>query len=329
LVDSPIGSVSAFLGCGVRAGSLKNRPKEMIVSTRTVRCLAFIGLLLPAWPVGCSQAPTLPGGANNNNNGGNGTIGSGVEPELTADQEKAVNTALSSASGLAQAVNTSQTGATAASDDGSAQAAPELQFGTCPVVTLATEAMPLVFTITVDFGAACAPAVPAGAVCSGSASGTIDASVPSLDLTFDSISCGGDTLDGSTSLTYLVADGLVTLDGAWALAVTHPGDEGPGTTTLEGGGLCSYDGALATVEIEEFAATISNGTEEWELTANGLRVELSNADLLVPYGGTITVTAAESDTIVLVFDEFSPVTGEVTVSINDGPSFTVNVFELP
>ena len=260
------------------------------------------------WMIGCLIAlPLLLGQSC-------GTPTSEDESEsLTQAQSDAVEAGVQAAASLAQAVGTSQNGAGNATDAG--RMAAELSAGSCPQVTTATTEGQQGLAVALDFGEGCAPYGTTGYTCSGSADGELDLTGRTLSLTFEAIGCNTYSLDGSVALAWDRSVDEVELDGDWDLSWTAD----DATYGTDGAGVCRYDlDALATT-VDTFTGSVTDATTTYSCDLTDVVISLVNNETLIPSSGTVTLTNDQVGALSIRFDEDSPSTGEVEVSINGGP----------
>lgn len=284
--------------------------------------IAVICLGVGVWLGGCPSST---------NTGADGTGGTGTNTDAdnaapTAAERAAAAVAAKSAQSLAQAVNAAQS-PTAAEDN--AQASydipaidPMMEFGTCPQVGLQLSmAGLLMFDMTVDFGAGCQPFGSAEYTCSGAASGTFDQSEKRMQMTFNNLSCNDVQLGGTINVLYERTTTAVSLEGAFDLS--YQDAVGPIQTTGAGNG--SYDLEQYVTTVANFAGT-ATGDAEYGVTMTNLLMSFAQYGHFMPYGGEITVLGDTIRQCVVRFDENSPTTGVVQVSIAGLPFVPVNLY---
>ncbi len=266
---------------------------------------------------------------------------------LTDLEKKAIVAAGSAPGALAQATDVAEDSTGDLPDDGSSasqQVVPgEISFGTCPEVSKSgsltaslTDMLDLAegaVMLTVDFGEEPCTALTMEEedftlVCSGSATGTFSLTDQSISLEFDSISCNDQTLDGTVDLSYeLLAPG-VAFEGMWDLT-WYPGAEAIGT---EGNGRGSYEPVLSgccdVTNIAEFTGVITEEGYEWSTSMADILISIEKYYSLIPYSGSVTLDGPDIRAITITFNENSPTTGEVSICIENGRSFTISLYEL-
>lgn len=197
-------------------------------------------------------------------------------------------------------------------------------FGTCPAITVDSSADEQTLTVSLDFGEGCSVMGIPGFTCQGSATGMIDADDRRLDLAYDSIGCEGySTLDGTLSTGYVIGDDVVSMDSTWDIAVFYEAD----TLTTAGTGTGDWTTDLVTT-INEYSGSTSYNEDTWETQLSGLVVSYAANGNYIPYAGEITFSGPNIRNLVVRFDENSPSTGDVQVSIAGSPFFTVNLYDL-
>lgn len=246
--------------------------------------------------------------------------------DLSAAERAAIDTLVEAAGALTSASSTSQSASDVSVQN--AQVSPASSTGgSCPAVTgSASIENGLFFSVTIDFGdpPGCSILGQGGYLCSGNATGSYSSGDGQLDLVFNTVSCNGNSLDGSAALTYAIADLTLALTGDFDLTWVS-GDD---AVTAAGEGTCYYNRDTATTTIVAFDGTISDGESDWSAALYDLVVSYQNNPTLIPSAGEATVSGSEIRTLTIRFNAGSPSTGEVSVSIAGGPFFTVNLFAL-
>ena len=240
--------------------------------------------------------------------------------DLTDSENDGINAALYAVEALSQAATTSQNSA------GATDQLPSQFAGDCPDVTTDFDAASRSVDITIDFGNGCGVLGNQDYICSGSASGTGSIGDGALiaNLTFADITCIGKTLSGAVSLEVAHSPTKVTLAGDWNLTIAGTAL----TVTADGTGTCTFEGDTGQIIVSTFDGAVSVGTGTYDMVMADILVSFSQYDSLIPYGGTIYVSGASIRDLEVVFDANSPVAGDVQVSIDGGPFFTVNLFDL-
>lgn len=277
-----------------------------------VRRSAPLALVALATLAGCPQGQTPDLTGNTDTSG------------LSAAEQDAVAGALSGIEALVNGVSTSQGVPNAVSGETSATIPTDVAIGTCPEVTLSASGQgALVFTAVIDFGDGCAPYGDTDYTCTGSATGTFDSLAQSVDVTFDGLECNGAELDGDAGFTYEIGQGQVALVGDFDLTFSGGGE------TVEASGDGSIDhvgGDTPITTFSEFAGTVSADNQTWTLGVENLPVSFATYGNFVPYGGNITLSASTIRTIIIRFNEDSPIDGSIEVSIGGG-EFTETTLE--
>lgn len=267
--------------------------------------------------------------------GGNTDSGDGttdIAPALSENESEGIDAALGAVGALSDATTTTQ-GATQTDNAVSGQVIPGLPqpviqpvttFGDCPEITLnltSTEA--LAFDVTVDFGDSCRPAEASNLTCAGQANGSLNGLASTIAIEFNDVTCNNNTLAGSAELIYGVSETSVELSGAWDLDWTIEDD----TYSTTGDGTCVYDRTTGQIAVVIFTGTITDEDGTWSLSAEQLLISPSGNASLIPYSGTLTLEGDGGRPVTVTFDETSPTTGNVSVSIDGSPAVTVNLFE--
>jgi len=264
--------------------------------------------------------------------------------ELSGDEAQAIVAASDSPGSLAQATEVTQNstgdlGDGDQSDRAKQQFVPDITFGTCPEVTKSGSLLEDAMTLTIDFGEEPCTAVSYESegedytyVCSGSSTGTfsLDPTLVSggMELTFTEISCNEETLDGTADLSYTMSMTDLELEGDWDLTLTSAGE----ILTTYGTGTVSYEpelsGCCDVTSIQVFEGQVSYDSYVWEAEMDSILISVEEYYSFIPYGGTLSVDGPDIRRITVTFNENSPVTGEITVSIENGRTFTTNFEEL-
>ena len=221
---------------------------------------------------------------------------------------------------------------TAALDESAGQEVPDVVVGTCPVVTTSGQLFEGDLEVTIDYGTEpCTTATStedAERACSGSATGTLNLTDALVTLGFDDLRCNERSIDGLVSLGYEIRASRLEFDGTWDLTATESDrtvrTAGEGRVVFE----ASPDACCNVTTVETFTGSISEGEDEWTAEMNGVLVSIEEYGSLIPFGGTITIDGPEIRSITVTFNENSPATGAITVTISGGPSFEVNLNDL-
>ncbi len=204
--------------------------------------------------------------------------------------------------------------------------------GTCPEVATEGSVRDQGLRLTVDFGEEPCTALAVDEeftlVCSGSAGGTFATLNQSVSLEFNSIRCNEQELDGTVDLSYELLSPGVLLQGDWDLT-WYPGVEAIGTV---GNGTASYvpvtGGCCDVTSIATFDGNVTNDGLEWSIAMADVLVSLEQYFSFIPYSGSITVDGPDIRAITITFNENSPATGEVSISIEDGRTISTDLYEL-
>ena len=253
--------------------------------------------------------------------------------DFTETEKAAISAAANgSTAALGQATNTTQsvTGDTGDSEQGLPS---DICAGTCPLVCKSGSILQGAVDISIDFGIGC-QAFPLVAVdhyvCSGIATGSFDQSARAVNLTFDTVSCEGETINGTADLTWDLSVSDVEFTGDWDL--TWASDEG-WTATTTGDGTGGYDFVSDITSVPTFIGSVSDLSDQsapyvWSIEMTDVLISYVTYYSFLPYSGEITMSGPDIRTLALTFDESSPSTGDVQVSIAGAPAFTVNVYTL-
>ncbi len=289
--------------------------------SRLVRIVVAASLCasVVAWLGGC---PNQEGTTGTGDNGANGTD---QTPTPTDAEKDAVAAAAKSAGSLAQAVNTAQS-PTGSEDNQSSYELPTfdttLNFGTCPQVALtASNLGTLLFDMIVDFGDGCQPYGTTDFICSGSGSGSLSQADKRLNMTFENISCESARLSGAVDIGYERLTSAVNVTGTFDL--TYSDDAG--TIQTNGTGDGSYDLTQYITTVANFEGVVT-GTDAYNATMTGLKMCFATYQVFMPYAGELQVSGTAIRTCIVQFDENSPATGIVNVSIGGLPFVPVNVY---
>jgi len=247
--------------------------------------------------------------------------------QLTTEQINAILASLDATQGISDSAEAVSPGV-ASEDEQNGKAANAdllINFGTCPEVTFETDEQgnnpP---SLTVDFGNGCAPnAVETTTECSGSATGTITFFPRVVTLAFSDFGCGQRNTDGDVELGWTRTNNTVTVDGTWDLTVTP--NDGVASST-EGSGTATYDNSTRSTTITTYNGMLMRAGNTWTTELEDIEVSYQNNENLIPFAGTATVTGTRVGTIVATFDENSPTTRIIMLSINGGPAFE---YEIP
>ena len=282
--------------------------------------MSMLGLALLTWMGGCPQDATT------------NTTGTTDTSSLTAGEEDAAQAAAQAGQSLAEAVNVTKTATDDDDDQGSFDipdiptGSQSITFGQCPEVELeVTNDGLLTFDMSIDFGTTgCTPYGWDDYICTGSASGTFDQSEQNLSVTFESISCNEATLTGTADVNYDIDGQAIDLDGDWDL--TYVDDIG--TIQTDGNGEGGYNASTYVTTITSFEGDVTDTVSTWSTIMLGIHASYPTYGSYIPYSGTMTVSGPDIRTMTVRFNEDSPTTGVVEVSIGGAPYFNVNLYSL-
>ncbi len=302
-----------------------------MVSKYRIAGVVLVVLGLGVLGATCAPAPSDDGGGTTDQGGGIDTS------QLTTDEMNAVATAANVAGGFEQASMSTQQAVGTADQTGHrlpSQLGGLLddllgQTGTCPVVTRTAGEGVTLLSVTVDFGSGCTTDYPTTYQysCSGSATGSYDVLSHTVSLTFAPLACGQSSLAGAAtvSASFDALAGRAVLEGEWNLDWTYQSD----VTHTEGNGTCWYTLSTLTTEIPQFTGSITAAGEElWQCTIADVALSYVTYASYIPYSGTITLDGESIRLIVVRFNENSPIDGNIEVSIDGAPFFTVNLAAL-
>lgn len=280
-----------------------------------MRRAAFaLPLAILAFSAGCPQQA------------GTGADG-GPSSGLTADEQAAARAAMTSIRSLTDSVGVAQS-TTSAAGQSAADLPSDASAGRCPAVSVDVDANGSAQTVglaaSIDFGAGCSPYGSENYSCSGSASGALSATGSSLNLSFNAVSCNGQTLSGSADVSVDADAAGVTLEGSFSLS--YSGAEG--TVDVDGSGACRHSRSDAVTEITRFDGSLKTGGESWNASMDALRVSYPQFESFVPFDGTLTLSAGEIRTVVIRFNAQSPLDGSIEVSLAGGPFVATTINDL-
>ncbi len=261
--------------------------------------------------------------------------------DMTSAEKQALAAGVAATNNLSQGANVTQSATRAEDEEASenAQGVPfSATFGTCPQVNIdgtapeelgdGTSAASLV----IDFGEELCDVYrfddTRSLMCSGSASGAFSVMSRQIEVNYDMLTCDERSLDGSASLSFSRLNPGSTLTGEWDLT----GTSGDDTLNTDGQGTVSYIPAETdccdVTRIDSYQGELRWNEEEWSLSLTDVEVSYETYGTTIPYSGSATVSGPDVRTFTMTFDENSPVTGAVSVSVEGGPTFTVLLFEL-
>jgi len=244
--------------------------------------------------------------------------------ELTRLEQNAVKSAAMAAGALSQTTSAAQNAVGREIASGGPKPA-DLIGGSCPEVSTTTTLGSGSLDVTIDFGDGCVLPIDPEYSCAGSVTGELTPSGNALDLEFESLSCTGETsLTGQVSVIYDLSMADVSVSGQWSLIY----DVEDQRFATSGSGTCSYDLGDLITEVTEFQGLLADGIDQWNLTMEDILVCYAEKESHVPYAGTMLLFGPNIRQLTIRFNENSPSTGEVQVSIAAGPFFTVDIYEL-
>lgn len=246
---------------------------------------------------------------------------------LTSVEQDAVKSASFTAGALAQAARASQNLVQNGTTSNQPTVGNPLVVGTCPTITLTAdptgrEGIP--FGALVDFGMGCTPAALPGVTVAGSASGFFSPSARTITLSFNNLTRNTEMLSGGIQVAYTPSAVGIDLVGSFDLNWTTRG----ATTMASGQADLGYDRTTERVVITSFSGDITGSEGTYTVDFASVTVNLMNTGTLIPHSGTITVSGSNIRDLMIRFNTGSPSTGEVEVSIANGPFFTVNLFQI-
>jgi hypothetical protein len=246
-----------------------------------------------------------------------GSAPAGAEPN-------AIHAAVNGSIALAQAVYMAQNGAIPIGDNQQVISG-DLVFGTCPVVstTISLEEQ-ITADMTIDFGEGCSPYDVDWFICSGSATGTFRQADRKIELSFDALGCGEQTINGASSVVYNLTNTIVAVAGSWDLDYVF-NDTSYGTA---GAGSGQYDRDARQATITTFGGTVSDASGSWAVQVDEVVISLANNATLLPSSGEVTLSGDDIRTIIVRFDENTPVTGEIQVSLDGNDFVTVDLLTM-
>ena len=233
------------------------------------------------------------------------------EDLLTEPERNAAGAAVQSTSALAQTAGATSVVSTSQPPTAKPALATSGVAG-CPVLTISPAEGTATFNVSLDFDGGCPLPDQTEPVCSGSTSGQIDFSTQHVNLTFQALSCdSAPSLDGTVDLNYSVADSSITLDGTWDLTFTTAEDQ----SRITGPGTVIFDTAAQVVTISQFEGQLTRGADTSNITVDSVVISLADNPSLTPSAGTIRLDGGLLRQFTIRFNENSPSTRVVEVSI--------------
>ncbi len=247
--------------------------------------------------------------------------GSGTA-ELTAEQKTAVEQT------AARVVSSTQTLAAGLPAVDRVDTNEDADASVCPAISL--ELVDSALTLALDYGTGCSAANQGNAFISGALAITGNSVTRTLDFTYDELSIDDRTVDGAINLTFMPAAAATTVNAAYDVRAS---DHGRAT----GDAVVSVDFVTRQMTMTTGTLTFVNLDDE---TSTAVAENLFYDPVLygnfIPAGGTITfevlndATPAGDDTIdiVVTFDEQSPVTRTVSVTVGRVDAGTVTLPDI-
>lgn len=246
--------------------------------------------------------------------------------DLTAAERAAIDSVNEGCGAIGQATHTTQN-ASGGGASGQMTPADATSWGTCPVVTTSVSTTGgLALSINMNFGTAPGCTIPGyeSYVWSGSASGSFSTITQNIQLTFNNVTCNQDSLNGTVAAQFTIDNLAIGLTGDFDLTWIS----GTDNVGLVGSGVCNYSRTTYTTTVSSFNGTLIDPAGTYQATLTGVAVSYLTNGNLIPSAGTATVSSPGIRNLTVKFDSTSPGTGEVQVSINGGPFFTVNLYTL-
>lgn len=293
---------------------------------RVLRILGIVCVFVLVVLIGCAPVPQNPGDVENPPAVNDGTDDG--QTEAATAKEIAVSThALKGVVSMVLAAGTvqSSTEFTANLPDLVEDGGGEVFTDGCPQLrgTLGAEGL-LQVDLTMDFGAGCVPVWAGATTCAGAASASFSQAGSVLEVSFDSLTCGGRAVAGDITVAYAGEDFTPALEGEWNLVV----DDEEESVATSGLGSVSYQLRELVFAIADFEGTVTIGGDTWNLTVSDVQISYDQYGSYVPYQGEVTISGPDIRTISIRFSEDSPVSGAVEVSFEGGPYVPLNLETL-
>jgi hypothetical protein len=186
-------------------------------------------------------------------------------------------------------------------------------------------------TVTLDFGGGCTPVMYPDVTVTGSIGGTVTFGPFSINLTLDSFSVGGDTIDGEVELAFVKEEGSVGFTGDMDLSTSSGGsvtlesvqwtlDAATGVVILSGTGIGEEaDGDVYQIELAEVVID-GQGNGNFIPESGVATVTLPNED---------QIFGPDSTTMKVTFTSETPTTGVVLVSVNGATAIEYQTALVP
>lgn len=182
----------------------------------------------------------------------------------------------------------------------------------CPTLTLSPAEAAATFNVTIDFDGGCPLPNQTAPACSGSATGQINPTAQHLNLTLQGLTCGGTpALSGTVDLNFTRADPLITFNGTWDLSFASAGH----TTQITGPGTVTLDTSSQVVTVTQFQGQLIRDTTTSNITIDSLQIPLTNNPSGLPSAGTIHLSGGLLRQLTIRFNENTPSTSIVDVSV--------------
>jgi hypothetical protein len=275
-------------------------------------------------PAPGNDDPADPGGSPNEPGDDNEDDGMPSAMDvLTASEQNALQNATEAANGLTNVAGTNRAGA-GFPDTGPAQYS-EPSDG-CPSVLAVLEGddEQFIFSLDIDYGNGCTPLWDPDATCSGRAVGTLSLFEQRAETNFEAFSCGESSINGDAAVNYDWTGTAWSSKGNWNLQFT---DEN-GNSSTTGVGTTEYDLVNELVTVVFFDGSVTDDDENWNVTLEDVVVSSTNCGCKIPEQGTVTLSGSEIRTLIIRFNADTPNTGEIEVSIDGEPFFTVTIRDL-
>lgn len=283
--------------------------------------IIFVGLMsLPAfWGCGPNQTDGNQNtNVNDNQNSGDG--GQGVARELTEDEANAVTSAARQTETL---VATTSGASYARETEAVSGQATIQQLTTCPTIEGGVDAEEQQANVSLDFGSGCSPDLYPSLTFSGILTGTISLMPLALNLSIESFSTGGETVDGEIELSFESASGGLEFTADAIL------DFSDGSSLVLDTLTWTLETATGLVRVSGVGAGEDAAGAVYQIDLMDLVADGQGNGNFIPQEGSVTVTlpndelvfAPDSTTIVVRFTAQTPAGGVVFVSVNGSAEF--------
>ncbi|MCG3138169.1 MAG: hypothetical protein HJJLKODD_02030 [Phycisphaerae bacterium] len=249
-----------------------------------------------------------------NNEGGNGNTNDNTAPQLSPDQEAAVNQAMDQVVATSSMTTTSNYSTAAEGEAQPQQVTPP----DCPEFSSSSEEL----SLTLNFGTGCTPELYPEVTFSGVVTGTFLFNPFRLALEFEAFSAGESVVTGSVVFSFTTSSDQITFEGTADLN-TNDG----GTLHLDAEWLVTSAGTL-TITTANGTATDETG-EQYQMELAGIEVAPQETGNFVPQAGVMTLTfpndsgafGPDSFIVVVTYLTTTPADGIVMVSVNGSEAF--------